>query len=591
MPRVPTVNGDQVRERGIGQQRTSFAQPAIQQSNQIAAAQGNLINRASQTGGELLTLADTYRRRANEQNVAQRTAEFSDSAFQILNDSESGLLNTKGENSFESRENFENRINELRESFGDKIHGNSQQQAFDRNIDRIYRKGVSQIERHTAAERTKFDRSNHNSIISNSQNVDLRTALSDADLNDEITIQRQNIVSFAERNGLSEQQAAEEIFDSNSKTYSNAILQIIDAGNPVLAERKLAQFGEFIDPKSKKALRSAVKEGSNRSKGSFAADKIISQSDDLSDALDRVSRINDTEVRDIARSRVNKYFSDRKRADKQRSDSRFLGALNQIEEIPAEQRTSSARETVPASVWQNLSPAERKTLQNSYQIPSKTNESKFIEFNTLTDAELAKIPPAEFNKKYRSRFNDADRRRADNKYSKAIKDARESAANGGSRSFANSSTVNFTKQVEQSLKKFGFLDEDDRTSKLKESKAKLFRVAQDRSEELIGIEEQNLKRKLNPTEKRKIIESILAKDFVAKQDNFFLDSKEEVSELDLLTNEDLIQESVTVPFDRIPKKDVSSIISRFKAKGINNPSKAQIQKVYLKVRRGNNATR
>ena len=583
MPRVPTTNGDQIRQRGIGQQRTNFGDVGLQGVRQAGQKRERAVNQAGQAFTQNISkgidLSVKYKQQADQQRVTQETAKISDLDFEALNNSDTGLLNTRGENAFGAREQYEARSEEIRNEALEGLSNDDQKAAFNRNFERIKRKGIAQIERHTSSERSKFDKNNTSSILKNSQSVDLRTALSDVDLTDELNNQRVTIVEFAEREGMSTADATEMINESTSKTYVNAINEIILSGNDQLAAQKLKQYGDFIDTDKKKTLRSAIKEGSIRSKAAFISDKIIGGGGSVTERVEKAREIKDPEIRDLtvkrilSRDRVDRELKKQQENDDYKFASQVISDLSPIERA----RKGSAQASIPILKWQSLSAKSQEALERQFNPPKKTDEKKYRALTNLSSKQIEEMSQADMEEKYLSHLNTADRRTWDKK----IKDIRTGKN-------AKLPKVNLGVEVTRKFKEFGLIEETDKISKLDEDKAKLYRVALETIEDKVleGIE------KGRPLEKQDIekeISRLLAKDKVATIKGRIYDSDNvEVSQIEILTNDKVDKSSVKlkkeslVPIKDVPKDYIRAAQKAARDKNIALPSTEQIQRMWTR---------
>lgn len=129
------------------------------------------------------------------------------------------------------------------------------------------------------------------------------------------------------------------------------------------------------------------------------------------EARERIKRDagDDAELRSLAEQMGRQRWSEVGHAREAAAEQLYDASLKSVLANPAKHPT----EVIDPATWNSLSGANQKSLLSVYKAPEKNDDASWLVFESLSDAEIRKIPLSEYHSKFWSKLNQHYRDKAD----------------------------------------------------------------------------------------------------------------------------------------------------------------------------------
>lgn len=230
-------------------------------------------------------------------------------------------------------------------------------------------------------------------------------------------------------------QEQDQITNAHSVTNREVITALVNKDKPGEAATWYEHLkgmeksgGLQLTAQDRDIVEKSLAEGTARGKSRMLAEQLIGTHgidtpEQRKAVLDGVKQITDDKVADLVRQRVEHEFSTIDQLNKARAEQTFLNASKMIEET-WKSTNKPAREMIPVSMWNSLTPNEQHTLElktERLRALVVTHDSQaWFKFKTMKDEDLAKLTPSKLMGDYLNHFDREHYDRALNEYNAAI---------------------------------------------------------------------------------------------------------------------------------------------------------------------------
>jgi len=591
MPRVPVLRSERVNENRLGSTRVNFGDQAarsIQGSNQatqqLIRSGQELANTGSQIATQQQQIQQAEKKKADDIAVTEYTTQFSDGLVEFLYNPESGVLNTKKKNAADVVTNYENYFKEQVALIDNDLSNPEQKLAAKTALRGKYQEYNKTVNRHVSKELFAHDKDVTESFLKNSQRSAVEAAHDPELVRNSIDRQTSTIYSHGQRNGLSNETIQLHINEAKSDTHSGVIGRLVDGSSDREAKAYFNAIKDEILPEQRKKIKNLLEEGNLRGQAQRLSDKYFSSAKgDLGDAVAKAKGIRDPKLRDQVIKNIRQDFSIQEQDRKAGEEKRYLHATNLVD-AAASKGITDIRKIIPASQYLQLSLSERNALEKRLSSPEGSDEKRYLEFSLLDPEDLNKLSKKEFEEKYWAHFDEGDRNRAISKFT----DAKEAKAGKGRsiKDFSNpTNATSFKDKVRLSLVQGGFLESNDKLSKLDDDKSVVFNNFTRKAQSAIERFEIENGRKSTGSEQQKILDGLVIDSKVFRREKTFgLDFLDRDSEISIF--EAAPGDTLYVPIDKIPKLEINSIKNRIRSSG-NSVTDDKVQRIFGAMKAGN----
>ena len=345
---------------------------------------------------------------ANQLKALEKQNELKKKVNDFLSNPETGALYTKGQDAIAAGKRFKEFYEPLMKEYQANLKG-GQQTYFNEYASKTIAGSQEVLNRHLAKEKVAFDTEQAQSFIENETNAAIMNFGNLDFVEGSIDNIKQEVVKFADRNGLSAESTKLSMMQAESKTRAGVINQYIDSENPKFAKEYYETHKDTILPEDRKRIEKVISNELNFQKYQDKADGIVSKASNQVDALNRANSIEDAEERKEVKSLVRNYYSEMDQAERQVRDENYILGANLIEENPG----LSAKEAIPPTVWSNYTLAQRSALEKRASGKDGSNDSnKWLDFLELR-SKIANLTREEFETKYWQHFDKSHQSRAE----------------------------------------------------------------------------------------------------------------------------------------------------------------------------------
>lgn len=370
MPKVPVYEGNQVRQNVAPDARID-ANTSV--DNYTSPIQGAL-NKAP----EVFRAYEEQKKKADQIAIYEADAKLSKLETDLLYDKNNGVLNLKGKTSFEAPKIVSEGYNSGAKSIEEGLTNDEQRIAFQKlQLER----GVSidrAVQKHVGNEIVKYDNDTTINFIKNEQDAAISAYNDPARVALSIQRQDQAIRSYAQRNGLSEEEALQKAGEVKSKTHAQVINRMLSNDEDQVAEAYYSAVKDDIKGEDLNQVEKMIETGSLRGKSQRFVDDVTSRNLSEVDALAEARKIQDPKLRDATYERVRMEYNVRDAAEKQQIEDWHISALNFID-------AGNGKDVTKVAGWDKMTVGQRNSLQEYAQ---KKSEGKDIQTNYQTFYDL-----------------------------------------------------------------------------------------------------------------------------------------------------------------------------------------------------------
>lgn len=359
MPVVKAYPGRQIKQDALPGARLNVDRDP----NAFGAGFGATVTRVA--GAEL----DEIAARRREQMIAERkrmdeiaVIHASNQLDAFENDllyGDSGLMRTKGNDSFGAYDGFEKAYTTKGDELEKGLANEEQKLAFLRRRSSKFDSASSKLRQHIASESEKFDAAESQKQIENITNDAVRSYTSPREVAAKLGEAEMAARAYADRNGMGAEQTKAMVLDVKSGIHQGVINNLLaDPEKAPAAQVYFDAVKDQIDPKKLDEIEKALHVGSIRGQSQKEADRILQESKTLTEALEKAKTIENPELRDDTEDRIQREFNRRKAAEQADNETRMTEAGNILDKTNGNIRAISPAE------WSKLSPGQKQQLQN-----------------------------------------------------------------------------------------------------------------------------------------------------------------------------------------------------------------------------------
>lgn len=554
MPKIPSTYERSVRAAPVAGAKLSGGAP-IEAFGGGRALQH--VNAAQDLVGMTNKIVEQEYDRANKTQLSAYNAKVAEWETNFLYDPNNGVMTRKGSAAFSAPE-------EANEAF-QKFHGELEEElATNRDLRDAIRQTKAQrwadidraVQRHVGVERKRYEDESHVAFLENERNA----AVKSGDLTrigESIGRQRQEVESYAERNGISADEKNRRLLEVTSKTHRGHINQVLAAGDDLTARRYFEDNKDGIAPNDRDDIMKMLRQENVKGDAQrIATDVMNKHAGDLKAALketrDRTAK--DADKQEAAVREVKTRFEENKQIQSAQQEKLSRAVLNSI----------STRKMLPdPETWNAMPKEDQKAFELYLQmarenIEPPTISTKFYELKTMMNAEDRSAFINMNILPYRPYLNNKD-----------FNDITTFQMELRAGKIAGAEEVRTTSQIISGVLRQNGIDPTPKDGKNAqwELVEKFTRDAEDE----INKATKEKGRPLDSKEKKAIV------------DSFVVEAPVRGSLWDHLSSGrlDITKPILNIKFEDIPAPEVSKIEASIKARG-GNPTKALITETYRK---------
>lgn len=515
---------------------------------------------AEQVGKNVSKVAELYAKeldRADQVRVLEAKQQMSDAANRFLNDSKTGVLNARGQNSFNSQERYSTefipQIDKIKEGLSQR-----QKEMF-KNYEFETTQSMSKsIESHVAKQTYVVDEENSKAFLENEQNAAVYKYTDFGEIENSIRRQKDEISQMAKRNGVSTEVAGGQALEAESRTRTIVIEQLVNSNNSQSAKLYLDSNKDKMLARDVLRLEKLVKDGSDIQTAQAEADRLTSMGLSPKEAIAQANRIEDTKVRDEVKKRVFGFYDEIDKAERLKKEDDYLYSTNLVEKnigVPPQ-------DLVPKTMWASFSIQERKNLEEL----SRNGLTNTTDLGTYYDLELMAGSPQTRDKfqqlnlmTLKSKLADGDFKH----FAKLQADMRQGKASDELDGIESKNSI-----VDGALDAAGYVYSGRKASTKDIDAANQFRRAVD--QEVVRVQNETGK-KINNEQLRSITEKLMTQTIIQKR-RILPDIRRRVFELQK-------GDSAEIRYEDIPKAETKAIESALIRRGIP-VSEQNVMRIY-----------
>ncbi len=352
MPTVRTLNR-QVRGEASPTPRIT----AVPTARSYGADFGETV---ASVGGELFARQQHERRaaierervKANQIAVTSVAASLHEAAGQLEIDAQTKRGNDAFELPTVTKAAYEKRADELAAT----LTNDEQRQAF--QMERLQR-GVTlnmTVQRHVAKERQAYDDGETKAYTDGAKSAAIANALDPVRVAADMDRGAAAVAAWADRRGMGKVEADAAIAAYRSETHVGVIGNLLDGEHDKQAKAYFEEVEDQIDGETRGKLKKAIEESTLRGESQQKEDEIwAATKGDPDAALEAARKIKDPKLRDAVEQRVDQRIAEADRKKRRDTENTMVDAANRIDK--------GGLKSVPATVWMNLSVADRQELE------------------------------------------------------------------------------------------------------------------------------------------------------------------------------------------------------------------------------------
>jgi hypothetical protein len=414
--------------------------------------------------------------KANKVALTGAAARLAELETRIMYDPKQGVLNMRGARSLEGKKFLDDEWTKGTGEIEGGLATENQRLAFRQSVAERTPSLHRALTQHTASEMEKYDAEQTNALLTNETNAATAAAIKGVSfLNaaDRATqsIERQRIAvkEFAERRGLPPEQAKVMMERTTSGTHAAVIEQMAANNDDMTAKQYFDEFKDQLVGDDLTKMTKLVQDGSLRGEAQRQSDLIVGKYKDNRDAaMEAIKKIKNPELRDKTREYVINEYNVQDAIERDKREKNYLDAANIIEPFVKSGKPFLAQDVVPENLWGKLTLEQRNALGR--RAGDRENDYRaFHEFIDMTPQEMGKLNRDQFETMYWSKFDNANRTRAE-----AMWAAARDGVRTGRFDPKTTADITFKDQVNMTLQKLGFVPRNEAPSKYNERQYQLW---------------------------------------------------------------------------------------------------------------------
>lgn len=405
MPRVPMLNGPQVKERGVPSARLTAAPTAESLGAGVGVAVGNSARVANGIRVE-------EEGKADEQALFEARRRLNDWERSRIHDAKSGAAQLRGDQAFDLPAKLDEDYGKTREEIRGTLTPRQQQQ-FDGMAEQRRSSVLEWANKHEAGERERFyDEQTEADVESSKERVALDPDVADS----EIRIMSNRRISRLRDKGLPTEAIQQQVQADETDAHGRVIGSLIAKGDDQGAEAYYTKARDRMEPKAREKYDVVVAETSRLGKvqrlsetveDDIASGKILDETQAVRVARELAG--DDPKIRDAAASRARDAWNLNERAKKDSLDRQFM-AGNALLETSVGDIDMVQREL--GQTWYAMDQTQRDAMRaNAHRLKMKeapkTDDRVYLSFPG-DPREIVKISEADLLSKFKPNLNDRD---------------------------------------------------------------------------------------------------------------------------------------------------------------------------------------
>lgn len=343
MPRIPQLT-PQVSSQALPQARLSLRAP------------DNAIGRGIQNVGQVMgQIALDEKRKADSLAVTEADRRLSE--WETVNlYAQGGALSQKGKDAFGLPESVLPDFDTVVGDITSGLSSDDQKLAFQRMAQARRGEINRTLHRHISREREVYDQNETDAYLANSLEAAANNYTNPERVATELNRQEGVILAWADRNGVSGEVVKSRLDGMTSKTHAAVIDRMLTDGEYKGAEEYFIANREDIQSEDAAAAEKLIRAQTLRGEAQAHADAIITNTENLGDALKQARTIEDPELRDSVTERVKSRFTEAKAIEAEQDRQAKEQAFATVEE-------TGSVDAIPVSVWDGLDSDTKRSLE------------------------------------------------------------------------------------------------------------------------------------------------------------------------------------------------------------------------------------
>lgn len=578
MPQIPTGNT-------APDIRPNLQARALPSVEDLGGGSGSTVALGNKLGSDIGDVAIRAAREANQIAVTDKDRQAAAISSSLLNDPQSGALNQRGQKAFSaygsSMQTFDKSMSDLAAG----LTTDEQKAAFSARVSQRRQELNDRLQIHVAQERKVWDDQVTLSSVDNETDAVLAAA-GDPGYKNATSLGEQRIVEnlwlWGDRNGqlsppddkgirLPSPELDKKIREAKSKMYVGVVTTLLAKDKDQEARAFYDDHKKDVSGEQTKHVLDALEEGTLRGESQRKADAFIATSKDEETARLKLASIKDPKLKDETERRIDEHYQRQRVAEKNADESLYLGSRQLTETSPGK----NPLDAIPPSVSIKLSGDDKRAIVAMVRPPKATDPAAWLAFSgALTAGRLADVSQADYERDYKSRFNQEDRSRADDIFASAKQGSKDNAK--------LSSTISAQQRIKDSLIKAELIPGVGKPNSAQAVLHASFETVASKAIQDYEQTELQGKRHASGNEQQTIIDGLLAQRVFVH--NRIFPDKEAVASL--VTSED--SDKTYVPLAKIPPNRASVITNQIAAYG-RPADKDTIQRAYAAYVMGDRA--
>jgi hypothetical protein len=428
MVTVPTYEGEQVPLRPLPEVSVDQSAPIEAFGGGPSAAGPAVVARNSMqdlTNYGLQAADDAHRLR-----MSQLDREFWEEWERpAIDDPKTGAVNRRGRAAFGLSGDLDKSLEKYAVEKRKSLATDRQRLDFDDFVARRRMQVVDWANKHEGREMRAFEEGEHVAGIESSKD---RAALrgDPQTVAEEVAKLKFRVGSLAVMNGWGPEVTAREIRNHETELHGRVLNGMLKAGDVARAKAYFERYGAGMDPDVGVKIAAALQDGDRRATAYDIIDRVFSDTrvreytgsgnnwtekgeaaaSSWEQARERIKKAagDDAELRQLAEQMGRQRWGEIQTDQKASLESAYEG-------LAALQDASPGRDPaeLDPAAWSRLPSDKRDGLRRRYKAPEKNDDAAWLEFSSLTDEEIRKLPRSDYESKYWTKLSQHYRDKTD----------------------------------------------------------------------------------------------------------------------------------------------------------------------------------
>lgn len=298
-----------------------------------------------------------------------------------------GAYQAKGKNAFKLTEDFDNAWNDKIKEINDGLSSGNVKNAFSNVLSSKKQLMYKTISNHQASEIEKYKDSVTSNYLESEQQNAINNYQDSKRIFDSINNQKETFTLHGKAKGMSDIEILNGLKELESRTHLGVINRMTDNEDDFRAEKYFESVKDSLTPKAYSKAKDLVEYSSIRGRSMKLTDEYMKNGLNETQALNEVSKIENSKLRMATESRINFLYGIKDRALKDAQEKMFLQATKIIDQ-------TGDINKVPPSLVQNLPPHMKEGINSYYNRNPMRDDGKV--FYDIYDLALNKDTRKEF---------------------------------------------------------------------------------------------------------------------------------------------------------------------------------------------------